>query len=692
MSRLLAQPRTAVTAQLNLKGRAALGKPALRCQGFTRPVRVRDVQRGTAVVKCVGTAASFASEASARLSADLSQTSPADRLKLLVSYGKKLAGLPEEEKTMANRVMGCTTQVWMTAKLDDNGNVEFAGDSDSDISRGMVALLTESLAGLKPEEIIEIPAEFLESFGLGGSVVTPSRANGMLNMFEAMKKSARLLTESGKGCSNLFPSLTITADSLTPQGAYAVAQAQYLEPDSAAVDRLVEVLTEKKIGIVAHFYMDPEVQGVLSAAAKRWPHIAISDSLVMADKAVNMAKAGCQSVAVLGVDFMTENVRAVMDGAGLADVGVYRMATDKIGCSLAEAAEGELYTNYLREAGANQGSNLHVIYINTSLRTKAAGNDLVPTITCTSSNVVNTVLQAAAQVPGVNIWYGPDTYMGGNLAELFQRVVQLGDEEIAKLHPEHNTQTIQSLLPRLRYFQDGTCIVHHLFGGEVCAAVRAGYSDAYQTAHFEVPGEMFQLAMEARERGMGTVGSTSNILDFIAARVQESLALDYKSNLRFVLGTESGMITSIVNKVQDMLRDAGDSNPGVSVEVVFPVSLDAISTEGTLGAAPGALGGLAVVPGPAAGEGCSTSGGCASCPYMKMNSLAALQTVCDLVSTPEGEAALKAFEPEKYSELDPAGRTVAERGVIPITHMRHFQQTGSLSPELVDDITSRNPL
>jgi quinolinate synthase len=312
----------------------------------------------------------------------------------------------------------------------------------------------------------------------------------------------------------------------------------------------IQVLTRKNIGIVAHFYMDPEVQGVLSAAAKRWPHIYISDSLAMADKAVAMAKAGCTSVAVLGVDFMTENVRAVMDGANLAHVGVYRMASEKIGCSLAEAAEGILYTQYLEEAGATQGSNLHIIYINTSLRTKAIGQGIVPTITCTSSNVVNTVLQAAHQVPGVNIWYGPDTYMGGNLAELFRRVLLLGDAEIAKLHPEHNTQTIKSLLPRLRYFQDGTCIVHHLFGGDVCAAVRAGYSDAYQTAHFEVPGEMFELAMEARERGMGTVGSTSNILEFIVARVNEALEEGYASNLRFVLGTESGMITSIVNTVQ----------------------------------------------------------------------------------------------------------------------------------------------
>lgn len=38
------------------------------------------------------------------------------------------------------------------------------------------------------------------------------------------------------------------------------AQAKFLRPDSRMVDELVALLESKKIGIVAHFYMDPEVQ------------------------------------------------------------------------------------------------------------------------------------------------------------------------------------------------------------------------------------------------------------------------------------------------------------------------------------------------------------------------------------------------------------------------------------------------
>lgn len=77
---------------------------------------------------------------------------------------------------------------------------------------------------------------------------------------------------------------------------------------------------------------------------------------------------------------------------------VYRMDSEDIGCSLAEAAESIAYTEFLDTAAA-QPKSLHVVYINTSLRTKAEAHNRVPTITCTSSNVVQTVLQAFAQVP-----------------------------------------------------------------------------------------------------------------------------------------------------------------------------------------------------------------------------------------------------------------------------------------------------
>ena len=51
----------------------------------------------------------------------------------------------------------------------------------------------------------------------------------------------------------------------------------------------------------------------------------------------------------------------------------------------------------------------------------------------------------------------------------------------------------------------------------------------------QVPGEMFALAMEAKKRGMGVVGSTQNILDFIAAKLKDAVERPFPDTLQVSL-------------------------------------------------------------------------------------------------------------------------------------------------------------
>jgi quinolinate synthase len=469
-----------------------------------------------------------------------------------------------------------------------------------------------------------------------------------------------------------FPSLRITADKLIPEGSFAESQAEYLEPDREYVAKLDAILREKKIGIVAHYYMDPELQGVLAACT--WQHIGVSDSLLMADRGIAMVEAGCESIVVLGVDFMSENARAILDAAGHKATPVYRVAEKEIGCSLAESAEANAYGAFLAE-GAKDKNPLHIVYINTSLVTKAKSHAVIPTITCTSSNVVQTVLQAAAQIEDVSIYFGPDTYMGENLASMLESLALMSDAEIAAVHPEHDQASIESLRKRFHYFEQGNCVVHHLFGADVVARVEESYKDAFVAAHLEVPGEMFALGLERKKKDAGVVGSTSDILAFILRKTGQSIAANSTTNIQFILGTEAGMITPIVWKVQELLRQA---EAKFSVDVVFPVASAAVAATGDAN--------LPIVPGVAGGEGCTTAGGCATCPYMKMNSLNALMQVCEGIGD---RVALAGYEPRKYEEtID--GRTAAELGGEPILHMRALQHGGKIGPELESDILARS--
>jgi quinolinate synthase len=149
------------------------------------------------------------------------------------------------------------------------------------------------------------------------------------------------------------------------------------------------------------------------------------------------------------------------------------------------------------------------------------------------------------------------------------------------------------------------------------------------------------------------------------------------------------MVTSIVRAIRQRLSDhARDRDHEVEVEIIFPVAAEAVTTTQDHA--------LPIIPGVSGGEGCSTAGGCATCPFMKMNSIDAL---CDLLerlpvhgsSEAEVVAArreLVEFEPEKYWE-QLEGQSVAKLGTKPILHMREFQRSKALSAELLADMHSR---
>ncbi len=113
---------------------------------------------------------------------------PKRRYELLIWFAKRLQEFPESDKVPENKVPGCVSQVYVTATLED-GKVKFQGDSDSQLTKGLVALLVEGLSGLTPEEIIQVSLDFIQDTGLNVSL-TPSRTNGFYNIFQMMKQKA----------------------------------------------------------------------------------------------------------------------------------------------------------------------------------------------------------------------------------------------------------------------------------------------------------------------------------------------------------------------------------------------------------------------------------------------------------------------------------------------------------------------
>jgi cysteine desulfuration protein SufE len=109
-----------------------------------------------------------------------------DRYKKIISLGKTLPDLPDNMKTEESKVKGCQSQVWLHAKLNAKGEIEFQGDSDALLVKGLVAMLLKIYSGSLPEVILTTPPEFLKAMGFEGNL-SPSRANGLFSMVKQIR-------------------------------------------------------------------------------------------------------------------------------------------------------------------------------------------------------------------------------------------------------------------------------------------------------------------------------------------------------------------------------------------------------------------------------------------------------------------------------------------------------------------------
>jgi cysteine desulfuration protein SufE len=120
-----------------------------------------------------------------------------DRYRYVIELGRGLPPFPEALRTDANKVRGCASQVWLasTVRRPARGDpvLEFQGDSDAHIVRGLIAILFAMFENNTPETILgtDAKAAFAE-LGLKEHL-TPQRSNGFFSMVERIRSDARAL-------------------------------------------------------------------------------------------------------------------------------------------------------------------------------------------------------------------------------------------------------------------------------------------------------------------------------------------------------------------------------------------------------------------------------------------------------------------------------------------------------------------
>jgi cysteine desulfuration protein SufE len=114
-----------------------------------------------------------------------------ERYRHVIDLGRSLAPLTDAERSDANKVRGCASQVWLVTERGADGRLAFRGDSDAHIVRGLIAILLRLYSGRTAGEILAFDAKAgFARLGLSGALST-QRSNGLFSMVKRIRRDAR---------------------------------------------------------------------------------------------------------------------------------------------------------------------------------------------------------------------------------------------------------------------------------------------------------------------------------------------------------------------------------------------------------------------------------------------------------------------------------------------------------------------
>lgn len=108
-----------------------------------------------------------------------------DKYNYLIELSRDMPVIDKKLKVNDNLISGCQSKVWLNAAYEE-GLIHFTADSDSIITKGIIALLIRILSGRSPEEIMHADLFFIDRIGLRQNL-SPTRSNGLLSMIKQMK-------------------------------------------------------------------------------------------------------------------------------------------------------------------------------------------------------------------------------------------------------------------------------------------------------------------------------------------------------------------------------------------------------------------------------------------------------------------------------------------------------------------------
>lgn len=112
-----------------------------------------------------------------------------DRYKYIIDLGRELPPMNDSQRTEANIVRGCQSQVWLASEERD-GHLYFTADSDAFIVKGLLAVVLAAYNGKTPAAIREFDIEgYFQKLNLIKHL-SVTRGNGLRAMVKRIQATA----------------------------------------------------------------------------------------------------------------------------------------------------------------------------------------------------------------------------------------------------------------------------------------------------------------------------------------------------------------------------------------------------------------------------------------------------------------------------------------------------------------------
>ena len=113
-----------------------------------------------------------------------------DRYRLLNELGQALEPMPDALKTDTTLVRGCQSKVWTYPTKNADGTLHFLADSNSALTKGIIALILLAVQDSHPATILRMDiTESLRPFEVEKHL-TSGRTSGLRSMIDKIRETA----------------------------------------------------------------------------------------------------------------------------------------------------------------------------------------------------------------------------------------------------------------------------------------------------------------------------------------------------------------------------------------------------------------------------------------------------------------------------------------------------------------------